>query len=128
MINEEKKQIERLRNDGLGYGKISSMLGLSKSTVSSFCKSLESGLVLCPVCGAKVKVKKNCRPRKYCSLACKNEYWKINYHKANRKHNAEFTCLCCGKKFTGYKSKNSKFCSRECYLQFKYGGKAHEAK
>ena len=41
MTNMQKRQITRLREQGLGYAQIANRLGLSKSTVSTFCKRNE---------------------------------------------------------------------------------------
>ena len=41
MTNTQKRQITRLREQGLGYAQIANRLGLSKSTVSTFCKRNE---------------------------------------------------------------------------------------
>ncbi len=38
MTNMEKRQITRLREQGLGYTQIANRLGISKSTVSTFCQ------------------------------------------------------------------------------------------
>ncbi len=38
MTNTEKRQITRLREKGLGYAQIANRLGISKSTVSTFCQ------------------------------------------------------------------------------------------
>ena len=43
MTNTQKRQIARLREQGLGYAQIANRLGLSKSTVSTFCKRNELG-------------------------------------------------------------------------------------
>ncbi len=38
MTNSEKRQITRLREQGLGYTQIANRMGISKSTVSTFCQ------------------------------------------------------------------------------------------
>ena len=38
MTNAEKLRITRLREQGLGYTQIANRMGLSKSTVSAFCR------------------------------------------------------------------------------------------
>ena len=38
MTSAEKQRIIRLREQGLGYAQIANRMGLSKSTVSTFCK------------------------------------------------------------------------------------------
>ena len=38
MTSAEKQRIVRLREQGLGYTQIANRMGLSKSTVSTFCK------------------------------------------------------------------------------------------
>lgn len=41
MTSAEKQRITRLREQGMGYAQIANRMGLSKSTVSTFCKRNE---------------------------------------------------------------------------------------
>ena len=43
MTSEQKSQLIRLREEGLGYVKIGQILGVSKDTVRSFCRRNEPG-------------------------------------------------------------------------------------
>ena len=45
MNDIEKKRIIELKGKGIGYGSIAKELGISKSTVSSFIKSLEENSI-----------------------------------------------------------------------------------
>lgn len=78
--------------------------------------------------------------RKFCSMECSNKYWGERHRGENNPSYGDEYKLCgednpnwnggketrnckkCGKEFETYASKNSKYCSKECYLtstQFK---------
>jgi len=128
MTNKEKLQIQELKAKGYGYGTIAKELGLSKSTVSSFCKVQDLGLTYCLMCGAKLKQTKGHRQKKYCSDKCRRNYWRIHKEDVRKNPTLECECPTCHKKFMAYKSKKAKFCSISCYLQFRYGEKGNETK
>ena len=45
MTNQQKQQIIKMRDEGLGYGLIAKELNLSKSTVSTLCKQDRKSVV-----------------------------------------------------------------------------------
>ena len=100
MNDLEKKRILELKEAGYGYGSIAKELGLSKSTISSFIKSLDGYSI--------------CR-----RIQSKGKPIISNY---------EVECLCCHKKFYSYRSLKRKFCSRECFDVFRKGGVDNESK
>ena len=57
------------------------------------------------------------RQRKFCSKACKNNWW--NNH-LNQLKGEMRKCPICGKPFYYTPSKDQKFCSHECYIKHRY--------
>ena len=55
MTKQQKEIVKQLRSEGKGYGKISEIVKLSKSTISSYCKTLEKEASFCLTCSAKLK-------------------------------------------------------------------------
>lgn len=128
MTNKEKQRVQELRSKGYGYGKIAEELGISKSTISSFCKSQDKDVTYCGMCGVKLKQSKGHRQKKFCSEKCRRNYWRIHKDEILRNPNIKTECECCHKEFMTYKSKPRKYCSTNCYLQTRYGGHGNEAK
>lgn len=119
MTNYEKEKIKELRLRGLGYGKISEILKLSKSTISSYCKSLDSELSQCLFCNAKIKQTRGHRQKKYCSNKCRSDYWKLHKDDIKRTPSFEVQCATCHKTFLTYKSLHHKYCSWDCFCKMK---------
>lgn len=127
MNDIEKKRIIELKENGLGYGGIAKELGLSKSTISSFLKSLEDGSI-CKCCGKKFTQPKGVKLKIFCSNKCRFKYRRLQNKGKSVKSNFEVECLYCHKKFYSYKSLKRKFCSRQCYDNFRSDGVNNEAK
>lgn len=119
MRKQEKDKIIKLRMEGLGYGKIATILNLPKSTISSFCKTLDQISSVCLLCGTKLKQTAGHRQKKFCSNNCKLSYYKQNKNEIRRRPNYEVDCACCHHKFFTYKSLNRKYCSWDCFLKSK---------
>ena len=117
MTKHEKIKIKQLRDEGLGYGKIAEILNLSKSTVGSYCKSLEEESSVCLMCCGKLKQTKGHRQKKFCSDKCRFSYWSLHKDEIVRNPNIEVECSVCHKKFITYESSHRKFCSRDCFYQ-----------
>lgn len=76
MTDLQKEQIKTLRLQGIGYVKISDLLGISDNTVRSFCRRNGLGdaaknTVACKHCGKLIKIIPKQKPRKFCSDACR---------------------------------------------------------
>jgi len=128
MTNQQKQQIIKMRDEGLGYGIIAKELNLSKSTVSTLCKKLENGATYCLECGKKLVQIENHKKRKYCSDQCRKSYLR-KHGNNNKKMTLEIECQCCHKTFKTFKSLNRKYCSWDCYLEKRYkGGESDEGK
>lgn len=127
MNDLEKKRILELKEAGYGYGSIAKELGLSKSTISSFIKSLD-GYSICKCCGKKFIQPIGVRLKIFCCDKCRFKYRRIQSKGKPIISNYEVECLCCHKKFYSYKSLKRKFCSRECFDIFRKGGGDNESK
>ncbi len=126
MNDFEKKRIVELKDAGRGYGYIAKELGLSKSTISSFLKSLDNNSI-CRCCGKKYIQPTGVRTKLFCSDSCRYKYRRLQNKGKSLKTDFEVECLCCHKKFYSYRSLKRKFCSRACYDSFRKGGGADEA-
>lgn len=141
-MNEyQKKKICELRMAGLGYKAIANAVGLSRDIVRNFCKNnrLNGYLAyaddnfrktaleprLCLNCQMPIKQNKRGRVKKFCSEFCRRSWWKENPDKKTMKASAMYktVCPCCGLEFTSYGNKNRKYCSHECYIKDRFGGK-----
>lgn len=137
MTDSQKEEIIVLRKDGIGYMKIAQKLGISQNTVKSYCR--RNGLSkpediamatpvkadaesFCLQCGVPVSQTQGRKQKRFCSDKCRMNWWNHHQEKINRKANYEFTCACCGKKFTAYGNSNRKYCSHECYINDRFGG------
>ena len=141
MTDKQKTQIIKLRAAGYGYGKIAQQLGISVNTVKSFCRrkcvneetASKSSLVLsgkvtrCENCGQEIHQVAKQKPRRFCSDACRNQWWNSHLNLVKRKANYTLRCRHCGKVFQVYGDRERKYCSRECYLAERLkGGERHE--
>lgn len=127
MNDIEKKRIIELKGKGIGYGSIAKELGISKSTVSSFIKSLEENSI-CKCCGKKFIQPEGVRLKIFCSDKCRFKYRRLANKGNPLKSNYIVECQCCHKKFYSYRSLKRKFCSRECYDNYRKGGGDNESK
>lgn len=116
MTPQEKSQIIALRRQGRKYTDISAELGLSVSTVKSFCyrHPLTSEETVCKYCGKRITVLPDRKRRIFCSDTCRLSWWKEHPEASNRKKGYTHICDFCGRQFDSYHAYN-RFCSRKCY-------------
>lgn len=144
MTDNERLQIYKLRNEGMGYKAIGAILGITRDAVRSFCKRnnldgnaevvgmnlevMKNEDLLCLNCGKLMKVKEKGRPRKYCCDECRRIWWNKNQDKRTKNDNAiyKYTCLHCGDQFSIYGNKRRKFCSHDCYIKYRFWGEENE--
>lgn len=119
MTKQQKEIVKQLRSEGKGYGKISEIVKLSKSTISSYCKTLEKEASFCLTCSAKLKQTGGHRQKKYCSDSCRSKYWKLHKSEIKRNPNHIVKCSFCHKEFLTFKSLKRKYCSWDCFLKSK---------
>ena len=128
MTNDQKQQIQHLRQMGLGYTKIAKEINLTVNTVKSFCyrnplnETLETKSC-CKQCGKPVEQNIKRREKKFCSNACRIKWWTCHHNELQ--HHKTLICVHCGKSFYG--KPNRKYCSHRCYIAERFG-ESHVAK
>lgn len=129
MTDEEKSQVLAYREQGLGYKKIASIIGVTENTIKGFCRrqmSVEEKVVIAPrfichLCGKPVEQNPGRKEKKFCSDNCRMKWWNSHIEQVNRKANYEIVCCNCKKHFVSYGNKNRKYCCHDCYLEDRYG-------
>ena len=126
MNDLQRGQIRVLRNEGISYSQIAQKLGISESTIKTYCRrhGLGSNEVKvapgkaknCICCGIPVIQTSGRKEKKFCSDKCRMQWWNSNLDKVSRKAIYEFVCPACKKPFTAYGDKNRKYCCHECYV------------
>ena len=123
MTNEQKQKIENRRREGCGYKRISVEMEMPLSTIKSYCRRNEasSDVNRCPNCGKPLEHSETGRPKKYCCPRCRDEYVRKHIDQMKTKRIRTHICQCCGRRFNSYRD-YSKFCSTECYMDYRFGG------
>ena len=116
MTETEKKKITTLRQEGLGYKKISLILGISRDSVRSFVKRnpvdvIKNSKSECRQCGRRILSAIGRKQRLFCSDECRSRWW--NSHRELIAYGYKSVCEYCGRTFAA--DRKSKFCSQECY-------------
>lgn len=132
MTANQEAMIRKMRLAGCGYGQIGKATGLSKNTVTSFCrrKGIESNadnhLLICTECGKIEPRSAIGRKRVFCSDKCRFSWY--NKHRNLTERNAEKkVCPACGQTFFCYASTKRKYCSHACYIADRFGkGRAYD--
>ena len=138
MTENQKTQIRTLRQQGLGYQAIGSMLGLTRDSVRSYCKNhglqgipmvmelnikerIKAGEV-CAQCYGQIEKAKTGRPKRFCSEECRRMYWKDHRMEGNRSKGATYIMECkyCHKTFESYGNRNRKYCCHQHYVLDRY--------
>ena len=121
MTTEEKNKALKLKANGLTEREVSRKMGIAFSTIQNFFTKadLTDVYFVCFECVKEaVNIKTRGRPKKYCSRKCA-----IRHKSRNRPLSVLHKCKCCGKEYRQIRSKNCIFCSRKCYLDYRYGNK-----
>ncbi len=141
MTKDQRKKIDSLRNQGMGYKRIAGMLGLSENTVKSYLRrnatqdmpermshqteelpQSTAETHNCLQCGQPVRQNPGRKEKKFCSDKCRNAWWNSHLDLVKRKAVYSFTCPVCRKEFTAYGKSNRKYCSHVCYIRGRFGG------
>lgn len=139
MDDFQRKQIRKLRSEGLGYQSIGKIVGLSRDSVRNYCKrnpellgyrnavtkmmkDQASGLPCCLHCKETFIPKGTGQSKKFCSDACRRYWWQDHPELHQKKNTAyyELACQHCGKSFLSYGNAKWKFCSHACYIQSRF--------
>lgn len=128
--DENRRRAQLLRQEGYSFGQIAKKLGVSSSTVKSWCyrtaeetapKAPSASQSKCPQCGAPLLPSKF-RARRFCSDACRARYWSTHSEQINRRSAVESVCPVCRNTFHDYAQRHRKYCSHACYIAARYHG------
>lgn len=133
MTEDQKIIIRNLRKRGLGYKKISEEMGISVSTIKSFCKRNEIGECplpkpmnenerLCLYCRGILIQPIGRKEKKFCSDKCRNKWWNSHLDQVKRKAIYHYECPYCKRKFEVYGNAKRKYCCHACYVADRFGG------
>ena len=132
MTNEQRDRIAAMRRQDYGYIKIAQALGLSDNTVRSYCRrnGLDKGTMyninLCKKCRKPIKITGGCKPKIFCSDACRTQWWNSHLDSVDKRAIYHFICANCGKSFSAYGNKTRKYCRHDCYIAARFGeGRLH---
>lgn len=128
MTEEQKSDIISFRLKGMTYSEIAKKLNISINTAKSFYRRTEKKFPqnLCRQCGVAVIQPKGVRKKIFCSDECRMLWWKQHNDEIKKNAVYDFKCKGCGKHFQAYGNNHRKYCSRECYINERFGGKADE--
>ncbi len=136
MTAEIKNSIRRKRRDGMSYLQISREIGISQNTIKSFCQRNNLGnkpkvkyekLTTCLHCGKQINENVSHKPRRFCSDLCRLTWWKNHHDEMNKRAYYSIICTGCGKEFDVYGNEHRKFCTHECYINYRFkGGDSHD--
>lgn len=125
MTSQQAAKIEELQKAGLSASTIAKAMEIPLNTVKSYLRrnlQHNEDPALCQVCGKKLKQIPHKRKKKFCSDRCRMDWWNGHPDRVNRKALYEYTCPCCGKRFTVYGNSHRTYCSHACYISSRYGG------
>ena len=114
MNENQKVEVAKLRNLGLGYKTIANKLNIPADIVKGYCRThhLQSNdAKRCPVCGNPVIQIPHKKKRLFCSNKCRRTYWYMMKPRG--------ICACCGKSFVPSRM-NAKYCSFDCYINSRF--------
>ena len=114
MTEKEKRTILDMRAAGKQYKEISAELGIEVSALKVFVhRQKKPDTRKCAMCGKRLPEKARASQR-FCSMKCKNAWWKKHPNQDGNDKRVVRACASCGKQFISY-NPNSKYCSRDCY-------------
>lgn len=138
MTGQQKDKIREMREQGCGYTKIASFLGISENTVKSYCRrnnltgTFGASVVesesqhTCLLCGKPVLQNPGRKEKKFCSAAHRQEWWNSHKFLINPRTAKEYACPTCHKVFRAYEHAHRKYCSHSCYIKGRFGGEADD--
>jgi len=123
MTENQKKQIDECRDNGLTISSIADVTGLSVSAIKSYCsrrnEAEQPSDFHCKLCGAALMQTEKHREKHFCNQSC---YFRWRYSQGDLKRTVyEKQCAHCGKPFTAASKKEQKYCSRSCFYKSRQG-------
>lgn len=145
MTTEQKDRIAQLRTSGEGYKRIAEVLGISVSTVKSYCQRNrltavrsepvsqptiihgrphalqgEADSSACEQCGAHIEQIPGRKLKRFCSTACRMKWWRAHHDQMNHRIAETRFCAGCGVEIENYRSDGRKYCSHSCYINHRF--------
>ena len=123
MTENQKKQIDECRDNGLTISSIADVTGLSVSAIKSYCSrrnnSEQPSDPHCKYCGAELTQMEGHRQKHFCDQSC---YFRWRYAQGDLRRTVyKKKCVHCGKNFTAASKKEQKYCSHACFQQSRGG-------
>ena len=130
MTIDEKEKVRQMREQGLSYATIASILNISINTVKSFCKYhnykksniRDENISYCQNCGKVLTQIEGKKTKRFCSDSCRYQWWYKHRKQTNSKNKTykEYLCPTCGTKFKVYGNTTRKYCTHECYIKSRF--------
>ena len=119
MTIQEEIKINSMRLKGYSASTIATVLSKPASTIRSYIHRHPEipDTKICQNCGERILQTKNNGKKKFCSDACRMQWWNNHQDDVNRKSFYTLTCKNCRKEFESYGNKNRKYCCRDCYIE-----------
>lgn len=129
MTEIEKATIRELRTRGLGMQAIADIMKMGRDNVRYFLRKeglggARGGDVVgrfCLECGRPVKRVDGKRLKRFCTDRCRIRWWNRRRRSRRSSSMEELVCPVCGQMFWAYGSSHRRFCSCECYRQWRIG-------
>jgi hypothetical protein len=119
----EKEKIRYWRGEGLNYAAVADKVGMGEAAVKSYCK--REGLdgdpapdIVCRQCGEPLA---GAGRRKFCSDACRNQWWNAHAYLREPRPQNRRACAHCGAAFFSEPGKARKYCGHPCYIAARFG-------
>ena len=134
MTEKQKSEIMRMRCAGASYARIAERLNLSINTVKSHCKrnniskggNSDSESIGCVQCGKPLVQRAKAKRRRFCCPECRVKWWNSHPEAVNRKAIYNSRCNFCATEFTAYGNNHRKYCSHQCYINARFGGRSDD--
>lgn len=117
MTVTQKKEAERLFDEGRTYKEIGELLGITPESVKQFFyrrRKQHVSCLICDQCHQPIKLNSN-RHHRFCSYSCRMKWWQRHPEEYSNKDQHCFYCKTCGKMF--YSRRAASYCSRPCYYE-----------
>lgn len=116
---QEENRINSMRLKGYSAATIATILGKPASTIRSYIHRHPEipNVKICQNCGEQMLQTNNNGKKKFCSDACRMQWWNTHQDHVNKQSFYTLTCKNCGEVFKSYGNKNRKYCCRACYVE-----------
>ena len=128
MTELEKQRIFEMREAGKSYGVIAQELGQTLTNIRAYCRRHNLGGIrasseatraarreCCENCYKPVKQNPGRKHKRFCSDACRMQWWSNHRDRVKHKTVRTFFCQNCGISFETYGLSHRSYCSTKCY-------------